>query len=83
MASDVKALEEQIITVVQHSGREFYAKVFAAFQQRWLEESRSDYTAVRWRSINQLTPFGLLRLPVRGGALASRWKIFHFKQGAA
>ena len=35
MASDVKALEEQIITLVQQSGREFYAKVFAAFQQRW------------------------------------------------
>ena len=65
MASDVKALEEQIITLVQQSGREFYAKVFAAFQQRWLEESRSDYTAVRWRAINQVTPFGLLKLPVR------------------
>jgi len=65
MASDVKALEEQIITLVQQSGREFYAKVFAAFQQRWLEEARREYTAVRWRSINQVTPFGLLRLPVR------------------
>jgi Uncharacterised protein family (UPF0236) len=65
MASDVKALEEQIINVVQQSGREFYAKVFAAFQQRWLQQVRRDYTAVRWRSINQLTPFGLLRLPVR------------------
>ncbi len=65
MAGDVKALEEQIITLVQHSGREFYAKVFAAFQQRWLEEARRDHTAVRWRSINQVTPFGLVRLPVR------------------
>ncbi len=65
MASDVKTLEEQIIALVQQSGREFYAKVFAAFQQRWLEESRRDYTAVRWRAINQVTPFGLLKLPVR------------------
>src|SRR5438128_3442680 len=65
MAPEVKALEEQIITLVQQSGREFYAKVFAAFQQRWLEESRRDYTAVRWRAINQVTPFGLLKLPVR------------------
>jgi hypothetical protein len=65
MASDVKALEEQIIALVQQSGREFYAKVFAVFQQRWLEQARRDYTAVRWRSINQVTPFGLLRLPVR------------------
>ena len=65
MASDVKALEEQIIALVQQSGREFYAKVFAAFQQRWLQEACRDYTAVRWRSINQVTPFGLVRLPVR------------------
>jgi hypothetical protein len=65
MAWEVNALEEQIVTRVQQSGREFYAKVFAAFQQRWLEERRADYTAVRWRSINQVTPFGLLRLPVR------------------
>jgi Uncharacterised protein family (UPF0236) len=65
MAPEVKALEEQIMEAVRQSGREFYAKVFAAFQQRWLEERRGDYTAVRWRSINQVTPFGLLRLPVR------------------
>jgi hypothetical protein len=62
---DVKTLEEQMVRSVQQTGREFYAKVFAAFQQRWLEEHRKDYTAVRWRSINQVTPFGLLRLPVR------------------
>jgi hypothetical protein len=65
MAPEVKALEEQIIELVQQSGREFYAKVFAAFQQRWFEERRRDYTAVRWRRINQITPFGLLKLPVR------------------
>ena len=59
MAPDVKALEEQIIKIVQQTGREFYAKVFAAFQQRWLEECRSDYTAVRWRTIDWLSPFGL------------------------
>jgi hypothetical protein len=65
MPSDVKALEEQIIEKVRESGREFYAAVFAAFQQRWLQEQRCDYTAVRWRKIDQLTPFGLVRLPVR------------------
>jgi hypothetical protein len=65
MAPEVKALEEQIMKIMQQSGREFYGKVFAAFQQHWLEERRSDYTAVRWRSINQVTAFGLLRLPVR------------------
>jgi uncharacterized protein UPF0236 len=65
LAPDVKALEEQIIARVQQTGREFYGKVFAAFQGRWLEEGHGDYTAVRWRAINQVTPFRLLRLPVR------------------
>jgi hypothetical protein len=40
-------------------------KVFGVLKERWLEQRRTDYTAVRWRSINQVTPFGLLRLPVR------------------
>jgi hypothetical protein len=65
MPEDVKALEEQIIEKVQESGRQFYAAVFGAFQQRWLQQRRVDYTAVRWRTIDQLTPFGLIRLPVR------------------
>ena len=50
---------------MQQSGREFYAAVFGAFQQRWLQERGGDYTAVRWRTIDQVTPFGLIRLPVR------------------
>ena len=65
MPRDVKALEERIIEKVQQSGREFYAAVFYAFQRRWLQERGGDYTAVRWRTINQVTPFGLIRLPVR------------------
>jgi len=65
MPEDVKALEERIIEKVQESGRQFYAAVFGAFQQRWLQQRRVDYTAVRWRTIDQLTPFGLIRLPVR------------------
>ena len=65
MPRDVKALEERIIEKVHQSGREFYAAVFGAFQQRWLQERRADYTAVRWREIDQVTPFGLIRLPVR------------------
>jgi hypothetical protein len=47
------------------SGREFYALCFGALQQRWLQEHRRDHIAVRWRTIDQLTPFGLIRLPVR------------------
>ena len=65
MPRDVKALEERIIEKVHQSGREFYAAVFSAFQQRWLQEHRGDYMAVRWREIDQVTPFGLIRLPVR------------------
>jgi hypothetical protein len=65
LAPDVKALEEQIIKTVQQSGREFYAAVFAAFQERWIAQRRSRYRCERWRAINQVTPFGLLRLPVR------------------
>src|SRR5262252_2627418 len=65
MPQDVKALEERIMERVWMSGREFYALCFGAMQQRWLEEHRKDHTAVRWRTIDQLTPFGLIRLPVR------------------
>jgi hypothetical protein len=65
MPQDVKALEERIIEKVRESGREFYALCFGALQQRWLQEHRRDHTAVRWRTIDQLTPFGLIRLPVR------------------
>jgi hypothetical protein len=65
MPAEVKALEEQIVEKVQASGRQFYVAVFGAFQQRWLQKRRCDCTAVRWRTIDQLTPFGLIRLPVR------------------
>ena len=65
MPQDVKALEEQIIGKVHECGREFYALCLGAFQQRWLQQRRTDYTAVRWRRIDQLTAFGLVRIPVR------------------
>jgi hypothetical protein len=65
MPQDVKALEEQIIERVHECGREFYALCLRAFQQRWLQQRRTDYTAVRWRTIDQLTAFGLVRMPVR------------------
>lgn len=65
LPQDVKALEEQIVERVNQAGREFYAAVFAAFQQHWLEQRQERYRAERWRAINQVTPFGLIRLPVR------------------
>lgn len=62
---DFKSLEEQVVETVQHSAREFYAQAVGAFQERWLLERRAEFSAVRWRVINQVTPFGLVRLPVR------------------
>src|SRR4030095_12875161 len=65
LPQDVKALEEQIVQRVHECGRQFYALCFGAFQQRWLEEQRGDYTAVRWRRIDEVTPFCLIPVPVR------------------
>lgn len=65
LAPDFKSLEEQIVETVQQSAREFYAQAVGALQERWLQERRAEFQAVRWRAINQITPFGLLRLPVR------------------
>ena len=65
MPTDFKSLEEQIVETVQNSAREFYAQAVGAFQERWLVERRTEFSAVRWRLINQVTPFGLVRLPVR------------------
>jgi hypothetical protein len=38
---------------------------FGAFQQRCLQQQHAGCLAVRWRPISELTPFGLVRLPVR------------------
>ena len=65
LAPDFKSLEEQIVETVQQSAREFYAQAVAAFQERWLQERGTEFKAERWRLINQITPFGLVRLPVR------------------
>lgn len=62
---DFKSLEEQIVETVQGSGRELYAEAVRAFQEHWLAEHKKEFSAVRWRAINQITPFGYLRLPVR------------------
>lgn len=65
LPADFKSLEQQIVETVQQNAREFYAQAVGAFQERWLRERRSEFSAVRWRLINQVTPFGLVRLPVR------------------
>ena len=56
LAADFKSLEAQIVATVEQSGRAFYAQVVRAFQERWLEQHRSEWTAVRWRTIDQLSP---------------------------
>jgi hypothetical protein len=65
LPQDVKALEEKIVEIVNQTGREFYGAVFAAYQQQWVQQRRGEYRAERWRTIDQVTPFGLIRLPVR------------------
>jgi Uncharacterised protein family (UPF0236) len=65
LPGDVKALEEQVVEKVNAAGRELYAAVFAAFQEQWIEQRRERYRCERWRKINQVTPFGLVQLPVR------------------
>ena len=73
MPEDVKALEERIIEKVRESGRQFYAAVFGAFQQRWLpQERRVDYMAVRWRTIDQLTSFWSHPVAGAGGGVRGR-----------
>lgn len=65
LAPDFKSLEAQIIATVEQSGRLFYLQAVRAFQERWVREHGPEWSAVRWRTIDQVTPFGLLRLPVR------------------
>ena len=60
-----KLLRSGLSKKCMQSGREFYVAVFGAFQQRWLRRARRRLLAVRWRTIDQVTPFGLIRLPVR------------------
>jgi len=53
-----KGLEEQ-------AGREFLRQSFCRIPRALAAERAGQYRAQRWRTINQVTPFGLLRLPVR------------------
>jgi len=63
--ADFKTLEAQIVSAVQESGRQLYVAAAQAFQEHWLAQRRERWTAVRWRGINQVTPFGSVRVPVR------------------
>ena len=61
----VNALERAIGEVTRQTGRELYARAFRALQQGWLEQRSGRFSAQRWRSLQWLTPFGLVELPVR------------------
>jgi len=63
--SDVKSLEAAVVEAAQGVCRDFYCQAMAAFQTAWLEGRQDRLAPIRWRSINHLTPFGMLRLPVR------------------
>src|SRR6516225_7354785 len=85
MPEEVKALEEQITEKVQQSGRQFYTLCLCAFQQRWLQERRVDYTAVRWRTIDQADSFWSDPVAGAGGKRTGRdaGRLSHAKQSAA
>ena len=59
-----KLLEEQIVQKGARERSGVLGLCFCAFQQRGLSQ-RTDYLDVRWCAIDQLIPFGLIRLPVR------------------
>jgi hypothetical protein len=61
----VNALESAVVDAAHNAGRQLYGRAFAQWQQHWLEARRDRYHAIRWRSIEQVTPLGRLRLPVR------------------
>ena len=80
VAPDFNSLEEQIVAIVQESGRQFYAQVLSAFQQRWLARA--------WRRVLRCAlafapldhpPFGVSSAGA-GGAAAPRWTLFYFEQ---
>ena len=61
----VNDLEAAVVEAAHAGGRELYAQSFRRWQELWLEPRRERYRAIRWRSIEQITPLGPLRLPVR------------------
>jgi AcrR family transcriptional regulator len=61
----VNALERAIGEATRAAGRQLYAQAFTAVQEDWLAQRQPRFTAQRWRTLQWLTPFGLLELPVR------------------
>jgi len=61
----VNELEQAIIRATRAAGRELYSKSLATFQSAWLAQRRERFSAQRWRTLQWLTPFGPVELPVR------------------
>jgi hypothetical protein len=61
----VNALEQAIGEAARAAGRQLYVQAFAALQDDWLAQRHDRFTAQRWRSLQWLTPFGAVDLPVR------------------
>jgi len=47
--------------------RQLYVEAMKAYQERWLQQRREQYQAVRWRRADCVTPFGLIGLPPIAG----------------
>jgi hypothetical protein len=77
-----KRLKSRLWKVCTELGANSTAKVFAAFQQRWLEQQRAHYTAVRWRGHRPGEPFWSVAFTGASGTGTERWALFHSEQGA-
>ena len=62
---NVKELEEAVVEQLREACRRVYEAACAAYQEAWLEAHRERYQPVRWRTMRQVTPFGLIELPNR------------------
>lgn len=63
--SSVNDLELAVLEATRAAGRQLYAQAFAALQEAWLDQRRGRFAAQRWRTLQWLTPFGPVELPVR------------------
>lgn len=63
--ASVNELEQAIVEATRAAGRQLYVEAFRALQEDWLAWRRDRFTAQRWRTLQWLTPFGAVALPVR------------------
>ncbi len=61
----VNGLETALMNATHEAARQFYAQAFAAYQSAWLQARSGRFMAQRWRTVDWLTPFGRVALPVR------------------